>query len=42
MKEIKNIRIRDEVIEEVNTFKYWGAYVTSTNQVTEEIKSRLL
>jgi len=35
----KNIRIRDEVIEKVNKFKYLGAYVTSKNEVTEEIKS---
>jgi len=35
----KNIRIRYEVIEKVNTFEYLGAYVTSKNEVTEEIKS---
>ena len=39
---IKNIRIRDEVIEKVNKFKYLGAYVTSKNEVTEEINSRLV
>jgi len=38
----KTIRIRDEVIEKVNKFKYLGAYVTSKNEVTEEIKSRLV
>jgi len=37
----KNIRIRDEV-REVNKFKYLGAYVTSKNEVKEEIKSRLV
>jgi len=34
----KSIRIKDEVIEKVNKFKYLGAYVTSKNEVTEEIK----
>jgi len=38
----KNIRIRDEVIEKVNKFKYLGAYVTSKNEVAEEINSRLV
>jgi len=38
----KNIRIRNEVIEKVNKFKYLEAYVTSKNEVTEEIKSRLV
>jgi len=40
--ENENIRIRDEVIEKVNKFTYLGAYVTSKNEVTEEIKSRLV
>jgi len=38
----KNIIIRDEVIEKVNKFKYLGAYVTSKNEVTDEIKSLLV
>jgi len=38
----KNIRIRDEVIEKVNTFKYLGTFITRKNEVTEEIKSRLV
>jgi len=38
----KNIRIKDEVIEKVNKFKYLRAYVTIKNEVTEEIKSRLV
>jgi len=38
----KNIRIRGEVIEKVNKFKYLGAYVTSKNEVTEKIKSLLV
>jgi len=38
----KNIRIRDEVVEKVNKFKSLGAYVTSKNEVTEEIESRLV
>jgi len=33
----KIIRIRDEVIEKVNKFIYLGRYVTSKNEVTEEI-----
>jgi len=39
---IKNIRIKDEVIEKVNKFRNLGAYVTSKNEVTEEINSRLV
>jgi len=36
-----NIRIRDEVIEKVNKFKYFGAHAKNKNQVTEEIKKSL-
>jgi len=41
MKEIKT-RIRDVVIDKGNKFKYLGAYVTNKNEVTEEMKSRLV
>ena len=37
----RHITIKNEIIEKVNKFKYLGAYVTSKNEVTEEIKSRL-
>jgi len=38
----KCITIKNENIEKVNKFKYLGAYVTSKNEVTEEIKSSLV
>ena len=41
MKKI-NITIKNEITEKVHKFKYLGAYVTSKNEVTEEIKSRLV
>jgi len=38
----KNTIIRDVIIEKVNKFKHLGAYITSKNGVTEEIKIRLV
>jgi threonine dehydratase len=38
----RNITINKETIEKVNKFKYLGAYITSRNEVAEEIKSRFV
>jgi hypothetical protein len=38
----RNITINNMTIEKVNKFKYLGAYITSRNEVAEEIKSRLV
>ena len=37
-----NITVKNENIEKVDKFEYLGAYVTSRNEVMEEIKSRLI
>ena len=39
---LDNLLIRDEQIEQINSFKYSGAIVNGNNLIEEDIKARII